>query len=477
MPNRILALDLQGSQLVAVLVETSFRSYRFVAHHAEPRDESRPLAEQLRDLVQHHDLAADTVLSALPGRSVSHRILDLPFRDRRKLQQTVPFEIETRVPFALEDAIVDFQVLSRNGAGTRVFAALAPRDSIDEHLKTLAEAGLEPAILDFAPLSTLNVLQLFEGERPGRYGFLHVFGGRGTLAVYENGALGGLRVLDVAGEPLAPALRREILWSLRSFDGQPHPASEAEGLPLLVAGLVPGELLDDLRSELGFDVQRLEDLPLRHVPDEFREHQGSYASAIGLALREIAEAPTLGLNFRREEFSYRRAQQEVREILSRFGILSAVVVVLFLASAIVSYQSLSRQYDRLQGAVRTVFTSTLPDERVILDETMQLKQAIEGMRKRAQQIGGGPLSVLEVLRELSVKAPKDPRMHVDELSFDAEALRLRARTASFEAVEGVKRSLAESALFRDVQVKDPRTTKDGEVEFRLIVLFGKEASS
>lgn len=66
-------------------------------------------------------------------------------------------------------------------------------------------------------------------------------------------------------------------------------------------------------------------------------------------------------------------------------------------------------------------------------------------------------------------------MNVEDLSFEPEALRVRARTSSFEAVEAVKRSLAESALFRDVQVKDPRTTPDGSVEFRLNILFGKES--
>ena len=74
-------------------------------------------------------------------------------------------------------AIVDFQVLDKTADGTRVFAALAPKSRIDDHLKILAEAGLDPAVVDFAPLTTLNVLQLFEGDRPERYAFLHVSGG------------------------------------------------------------------------------------------------------------------------------------------------------------------------------------------------------------------------------------------------------------------------------------------------------------
>ncbi|MGH7818447.1 MAG: type II secretion system protein GspL, partial [Candidatus Binatia bacterium] len=156
MPNRILALDLHGAQLVAVMVETSFRSYQIVGHHAEPRDPSRPFAEQVRAFVSSQPMGADMVLSALPGSSAAYRILDLPFRDWRRLQQTVPFELESQVPFAIDDSIVDFQVLSKTDRGTRVFAALVPKARVAEHLSLLAEVGLDPAVIDFAPLSTLN---------------------------------------------------------------------------------------------------------------------------------------------------------------------------------------------------------------------------------------------------------------------------------------------------------------------------------
>src|SRR5882724_10102274 len=130
MPNRILALDLHGTHLVAVTVETSFRSYQIVAHGAEPRDPAQPLADQLRALVARHPGPADMVLSALAGNAAAYRILDLPFKDRRKLEQTVPFELESQLPLTVEDAIVDFQVLAKTADGTRVFAALAPRSRI-----------------------------------------------------------------------------------------------------------------------------------------------------------------------------------------------------------------------------------------------------------------------------------------------------------------------------------------------------------
>jgi len=475
MPNRILALDPYGAQLLAVVVETSFRGYQIVGYFSEARATSQPLVDQLRGFLSRHPIDADMVLSALPGDGAAYRILDLPFRDWRKLQQTVPFELESQVPFAVEDAVVDFQVLDRSAGGTRVFAALAPRARIEEHLKLLSDAGLDPAVVDFAPLSTLNVLQLFEGDRPQSYAFLHLSAGRGTLAIYREGRLTNLRVIDVGNEASATALLREIGWSLKSLNGGPPDASDGEPPPILVGGAQGTELIELLRASMGLTVQRLEDLPLRQLPSALHGRQGTYAPALGLALREIADEPTLGLNFRREQYSYRRGQEEMQSALSRLGVVSAVVLVLFLVWQGVSYYQLSRQYRELRGVVEQAFHAALPNVPVV-DEAEQLQQEIKKLQKQQQQLGFGPgglVSTLEVLRQISERAPTEPRMNVDELTIDADGVHVRAKTPSFDAPEAVRSKLAESPLFSDVRHKDARKAPDGSVEFRLEMQFAK----
>ncbi len=477
MPNRILALDPHGAQLVAVVVETSFRSYQVVGFFAEPRDAEAPLAEQLHSFVTRHGIAADTVLSALPGRAATYRILELPFRDWRKLAQTVPFELESQVPFAVEDAVIDFQILEKTAAGARVFAALAPRAKVEEHLKVFSEAGLDPAVVDFAPLTTLNVLQLFEGERPDRYAFLHVSSAQqGTLALYRGRQLVGLRVIDVAGEAAAPGLAREVAWALKSLNGSLRGNDEAPP-PLLIGGASGTELPELLRNRMGLTVQRLEDLPLRQMPAALQGRQGIYAPALGLALREVFDEPTIGLNFRRDAFAYRRRQEELQGAAQRLGVLCAVVALLFVLWQAVSYYELSGQYEQVRAVVRQAFRAVLPSTPVV-DEAEQLAQEIKKLQKQQQQLGfgpSGPISPLEILRQLAERAPTDPRLNVDELAIDADGVHLRAKTSSFEAVEKIRRKIAESPMFADAQVKDPRTTPDGSVEFRVNLSFPKGA--
>jgi len=79
---------------------------------------------------------------------VSLRTFFLPFRDRRRLDQTVPFELESQVPFGLDDVVVDYQVVHRDRTGSSVLAALVQRKDLEDHLAVLAAAGLDPKIVD-----------------------------------------------------------------------------------------------------------------------------------------------------------------------------------------------------------------------------------------------------------------------------------------------------------------------------------------
>ena len=131
MPNHTLALDVGPHTLRAALVERTLRSQRVLGLYAHPRAPGGDLAGDLRALAAHHGIVWDEVVSVLPGDLVTHRILTLPFHDRKRLEQTVPFELEAHLPFELDDTIIDFQVLGTNDDGTsHVLAVSAPKAAV-----------------------------------------------------------------------------------------------------------------------------------------------------------------------------------------------------------------------------------------------------------------------------------------------------------------------------------------------------------
>src|SRR5262249_10009099 len=224
----------------------------------------------------------DTVLSCIPGDAVTHRLLSLPFARSRQLEQTVPFELESQIPFALEQLLVDFQTVQRTEAGVTVLAVAVPRLTLTEHLETLATAGLDPAAIGVVPLALLPLLRLANRETQSVEVLLDVRETCTSVVLLRDGVLSGLRTLSVGLSQVGgfPTFLQELRWTLLALgeDGAPGPAC------FFLCG--EGERIVQLRDEIerAFAVQVIpfRQLTLPSVPVEYREEQGVFATCLGL---------------------------------------------------------------------------------------------------------------------------------------------------------------------------------------------------
>src|SRR4029078_6685442 len=102
----------------------------------------------------------------------------------------VPVELESNVPFGLDEVVVDYQVLHRDRSGTTVLAALVQKEDLERHLDLLKEGGAYRKIVDLGPLATLNTLSLVP-DLPPTFAFVD-FGARTTtVALYRERELVG----------------------------------------------------------------------------------------------------------------------------------------------------------------------------------------------------------------------------------------------------------------------------------------------
>ena len=503
MPQQVLALEIDAHELKAALIETTFRDYRVVGVYRDPvRPADGSLAEQLSAFLQRHQLAPTTVLSSIPGDQVSLRTFFLPFRDRRRLDQTVPFELESQVPFGLDDVVVDYQVVHRDRTGSSVLAALVQRKDLEDHLAVLAAAGLDPKIVDFESLAALNVLSLMGPALPATFAYIGGGAHRAVVALYRNRHLVGVRTLvgtevthDGAGEgadddsatPMtdggqpavdrdrAAAMVAEIRWTLLSLNGAPLD----DPLPCVVAGDGPifDAVIAALTARTDLAVQRLEDAPMRNLPAPVRAQLAAFASPLGLALREVAPDGALGVNFRQGEFAYHRGQDELRRGLLRSGILAAAVVVLFLTHAYMDFRQLATRLAAVDEEIYNVYAQTLPDAPRVPDPKAQIQAEIDAAQRKLQMLGGlvaaGGVTAIDVLRTITNAVPDTIKMDTDEYVMDTDGVRMKVKTDSFESVDAIKQQLLNTHYFGDVQVKDVKTAADGKVDFRLVLALSK----
>lgn len=476
MARRILALDCGSHALKAVLIEHTFRECRVLGFFRRPRDPDRPLAEQVQEFCAAHALRADTVLSCLPGDRVIQRLLALPFARARQIEQTVPFALESQIPLGLEEVVVDFQVVRRTADGVTVLAVAVPTGTLTEHLETLTAAGLDPAVVGLTPLAPLPLLHLAGVEMQGVTVLLDLGENRTSVVLLRDGVLGGLRTLSVGLGRAGgfAAFLQELRWTLLALGGEE--AAPPWRFFLCGGGARSARLRQELARALDEEIVPFQHLVLPAVSDGDRQEQGPFAACLGLGLRAALGVGAPGINLRRGAFAHRGRREVLRRELTRLGWMAAGVTAAASLTFALEMHRLSSRYDALRQELRQVFTATLPEVQTIVSEKAQLQEAVAILQSRQRLMYGATVAApLELLRQLSAALPEQVTLDLDEWTFAADAVRLRGTTSSFDAAESIKTTAAGLGLFREVQLKDVKTTAGGKkVSFGLQMLFKQE---
>ena len=500
MMKNVLGLDLGSHSIKAVELRQTLRGLEPVQLRLHPRVDSEVgLAEEVRRLIRLHHLPVEHVVCALPGDRLSSRRLDFPFRDRKKLRQAVPFEVEGEVPFAIEDLLVDWQIVGGERTQATVAVAIAQRKDITSLLAELAEANCDPRILEAEGFALANLASLF--DLPGTRLLADIGHRKTTLCLLMDGRVISTRTAPIAGHALTEAIARDRDWSTSDaerskcedgiFDGSLGSTSETAlgvvdrisremirtlgalepflgGSPqsqvsaiTLVGGSAKLHRVDEYLSErTGISASRLA-LPAQEEGAALVAGGDPvlFAPAVALALRGTAQAASK-MNFRQGEFAYRTDLRQVfgREIRTTAA-LAACFIALLAMTAATSITLDARRARTLEQQVTQLYTEVFAGEAVPANPIAAMRSAGAQARARADFLGvyGGNRSALDLLAELSRRLPEDLEVKFEEVSIDRRVVRIKVSAKSFEAADQLTTQLAASEPFREAKI-------DGEVK-------------
>jgi general secretion pathway protein L len=511
MMKNVLGLDLGSHTLKAVELRQTLRGLEPVQLRIHPRaDVEAPIAESLHRFLRMHQLSTEHVTCALPGDRISTRRLEFPFRDRKRLGQAVPFEVEAQIPFDIEDVVVDWELLEGERNHGVVAATIAQRRDVADFLESLAEAGCRPRILEAEGLVLGNLASLFElgGTR-----LLVDLGHRKTtlcLMVDEHPI--AARTIPVGGLALTRAIAQErgveleqaeqskcqegifhtdfnsvsrgaldalervargIIHNLESLEhilGGPAVETVQE-LTLLGGGARLHRIDEYLTDRVGIEAKLLS---LPEDPEGAALVAGGdpvlFGPAIALALRNTARARTR-MNFRKDQFAYRT------DLASFFtpemrptAIMAAICVGLMVIGGLSSSFLESKRADRLEAQAMALYESVFPDRPAGGSAVAAMSQAVSEARDRADFLGlySGNLSALDLMTELSMRVPADLDVRFEEVNIDRKVIRIRAAANDYESTDRVVNLLKQEAPFSGAAVSGSiKTEKNGSVTFNI----------
>jgi Tfp pilus assembly PilM family ATPase len=510
MAEKIIGLDIGAGSVKAVILSRGFPGrHRIIGVRRIEIHEEGGVAKALSDLFADQAFRGAICVTALSPGLLSFRNIRLPFRDEKRIGQTLAFSLEPLIQQPLEKVFIDYTVTGR-AEQAEIFAAVADRAQVTERTVLLAPYVRQTAVIDIeaVPLASFLLqkpglpecaLVLDMGVRDttaifaGKGRILHIrhfhFGGETASraiaaalridmaeaeAIKQNGELPEVAVaavrevrdrflselknteaflLDQSRIPEAPS--RIILAG-----GGARMPGIAEGLSRLFSVAVERT---DLMTSGGFEI----DAALRPSWDP-----GVMDQALALAVRPMGKGS--GFNFHRRESEARADYGELRGRLKKGA--AAVLIILILAGVEIGLDDYGARIrlSQLKQEITTVFRKIDPETTRIVDPVVQLRGKITEAKKLAAGMGDATTvaTALDLLREISALAP--PELLVNSLTLDGDAAGLKGEARNFDAVDTVKKTFANSKYFKTVTIGSTNLMKQGTgVEFDLKVILKK----
>lgn len=497
---RTWGLDFGSTGIKAVELARTWQGYRVTNYgfypygNAEKEKSPREKLQILEKIFPGGSKDGENVIVSLPShRMMVHRVT-LPFRERKKNQQVIKFEVEGLLPFPVDQVIVDFYQSKETANGNQAMAFAARKEDLQEHFSLMEEAGLDPESLVPEAMALFWLLPNL-GNEVSSGALLDVGHEKTTMLVWHRATLTLVRSIPVAGsamqlpagqklknttpeskgteETILPALNRladEVQRTLMAYeshpDGRPVEKIYITGGSTALPGLEKnfGEILH--RAVAILDMEGSSKSLLKNVPEEYHHILTvALGSAFGGSIKEGER-----INFRQEEFASSKKAKKAKTrmtLLLSYGILLAVLGI---AAFAVDLHLKERRYQDLKADIRKEFMQAQPGVKKVVNEVEQMKTLVQEEKARVNALGGlsKATSPLEILREFSTVIEPEWKVRVTDLVIEPEAIEVTGEADSFETINQVKSRLDKSSLYKEVQLKTARaSTLENVVEFKL----------
>ncbi len=480
--RKILGLDIRSDSVSAVLVKSSLKGVWIESHvrvdiTAPMESGGNGLSEALEGLVDRLDVTGAYCIVSFPFDSVSFRNLEVPFTDKRKIRQIMPFELEPMLLFSMKDLVTDFQVADRETEGpekTALIAAAVSSEELNTCLETLKFHAIDPETITLSGYAAASALAAGATE-PENWIFADVHSDKVLMYCAVANKIRVARSVPVLLEngPEKASCLAEVIHSaaLAMFE-----QFGRDGFPqrLVLAGWEPGD--DDtgkrLEAILGIPVAFLDlihdrGIRLAHPPDS-SWRPGQFDNALALCLTETEGAPPF--NFRRELFAKKKFWVGHTSDIVNSGILAGLVLLMCLTGYIVDVYSLSKKVDRIDHEISGIFTSAFPDTKISAAPLEQMQAKIKEQKKSTifSDETQSRTRIMDILNTISALIPKELDVKVTKLSVSAGNVTIAGDTDKFNSVDDMKSKLEKADFFSAVTITSANLDRSGNrVDFKL----------
>lgn len=236
--------------------------------------DSLAVTEAVKALWARGGFKSKKVVLGIANRWVKVRQAEVPALSPEEVRTSLRYEAQEVIPFAEEDAIVDFVVQDRfpgpeGGEFMRILVVAAQRQMVMTAMETVRRAGLIPAMIDLTPFALVR--SLAPVGAPGvSEAIVSVGAGLTNVVVHTGGTPRLVRMTPRAGAAVTENLTRALGVDSERAEALKRGAAVAVADPQTAqaADIIANELtplVQEIQGSLDYFLAQTEDVELRRV--------------------------------------------------------------------------------------------------------------------------------------------------------------------------------------------------------------------
>jgi len=172
------------------------------------------VVETIKRIIRENGIKASKVISAVPGRAVIMKKVQMPQQEDSELEANIEFEANNVIPENLENVNLDYQVINFADGGSKIDVLLVAvkKEIVNSYTDVITAAGLTPVVMDVDYFAMENMYEASYATEVdgGVVGLIHAGARYTSITLLQNGLSIFTGDLPMGGEEFTESLRREF---------------------------------------------------------------------------------------------------------------------------------------------------------------------------------------------------------------------------------------------------------------------------
>ena len=232
--------------------------------------DTKAVSDGIRQVLQENGVKAKRVISAVPGRAVIMKKVQMPKQEQAELDANIEFEAQNVIPENLENVNLDYQVLSSSDDSNKmeVLLVAVKKEIVNSYADAIEDAGLEAAVIDvdYFALENMYEANYADDAAKGVVGLIHIGAQNTSISLLQDGLSTFTGDLSIGGSYFTEAVASQAGLTIAAAE-----AFKVTGLAEDNPNLNLAALCQPTAEELAEEIRRTVSL-YGAVPSE--EHEG-----------------------------------------------------------------------------------------------------------------------------------------------------------------------------------------------------------